>query len=74
MMFPFDHDPPHVHVFAADFRAKLAISDARVLETRGTVGPAALRRLRRWVLSHRATLSDLRTEAAGGNPISRIEE
>lgn len=33
MMFPFDHDPPHIHGFGADFRAKLAISDARVLET-----------------------------------------
>jgi hypothetical protein len=49
MMFPFDHDPPHIHVFAADFRAKLAISDARVLETRGTIGPAVMRRLRQWV-------------------------
>jgi hypothetical protein len=28
MMFPFDHDPPHVHAFGTDFRAKLAISDA----------------------------------------------
>jgi hypothetical protein len=30
MMFPFDHDPPHIYAFGADFRAKLAISDARV--------------------------------------------
>ena len=46
MLFPFDHDPPHVHAFGADFRVKLAISDARVLETRGTIGPAVMRRLR----------------------------
>jgi Domain of unknown function (DUF4160) len=46
MMFPLDHDPPHIHAFCADFRAKLAISDVRVLETRGTIAPAALRRLR----------------------------
>jgi hypothetical protein len=34
MMFPFDHDPPHIRAFGADFRAKLAISDARVLDLR----------------------------------------
>jgi hypothetical protein len=26
MMFPFDHDPPHIHAFGPDFRAKLGIS------------------------------------------------
>ena len=33
MLFPFDHDPPHIHAFGADFRVKLAIGDGRVLET-----------------------------------------
>ena len=74
MMFPFDHDPPHVHAFAADFRIKLAIGDARVLETRGTVGPAVIRRLRQWVVSHRGRLNQLWTDAQFGNPMSRIEE
>jgi hypothetical protein len=73
MMFPFDHDPPHVHAFGADFRVKLAIGDARVLETRGTVGPAQMRRLRHWVLRHRGRLGQLWTEARRGNPIGRIE-
>jgi len=74
MIFPFDHDPPHIHVFAADFQAKLAIGDGRVLETRGTIGPTILRRLRRWVLRHREQLSQLWADAVRGSPISRIEE
>jgi hypothetical protein len=74
MIFPFDHDPPHIHVFAADFRAKLAISDGRVLESRGTIGPTVMRQVRRWVLRHREQLAQLWADAARGNPISRIEE
>ncbi len=74
MMFPFDHDPPHIHAFGADFRAKLAISDARVLETRGTIAPAVMRRVRQWVLRHRGRLTQLWTDARRGDPISRIEE
>jgi hypothetical protein len=38
MLFPFDHDLPHVRAFGADFRVKLAIGDGRVLETRGKSG------------------------------------
>jgi len=74
MMFPFDPDPPHVHAFGADFRAKMAISDARVLEARGTIAPAAMRRLRQWVLRHRGRLNHLWMDARRGNPISRIED
>ena len=74
MMFPFDHDPSHIHAFGADFRVKLAISDARVLETRGTVTPAVMRRLRQWVLRHRGRLNQLWTDARRGNPIGRIDE
>jgi hypothetical protein len=74
MMFPFDHDPPHIHAFGADFRAKLTISDARVLETRGIITPAVMRRLRQWILRHRSRLNQLWTDARRGNPLSRIEE
>jgi hypothetical protein len=45
MLFPFDHDPPQIHAFGADFRVKLAIG-AGGLETRGTIGPAVMRGLR----------------------------
>jgi hypothetical protein len=72
MMFPFDHDPPHVHAFGADFRVKLAVSDARVLETRGTIGPAVLRRVRQWVLGHRVRLNQLWVDAAHGNPVGKV--
>jgi hypothetical protein len=74
MMFPFDHDPPYIHVFAADFRAKLAIGDARVLEIRGTIGPAVMRRLRSWVLRHRGRLNELWAAAARGIPIGKLED
>lgn len=74
MRFPFDHDPPHVHAFGPDFRIKLAIGDARVLETRGTVGPADMRRLRQWVLRRRTRLGQLWIDARRSNPVGRIEE
>jgi hypothetical protein len=74
LLFPFDHDPPHIHAFGADFRVKLAIGDGRVLETRGTAGPAAIRRLRPWVLRHRGQLGHLREDARRGNPIGRVED
>jgi hypothetical protein len=74
MIFPYDHNPPHVHAFAADFRLKLTIGDGRILEARGTMGPAVIRRLQRWVLEHREKLNPLWIEAARGNPISRVEE
>lgn len=45
MIFPLDHEPPHVHAFGTDFRLKLAIADAAVLEAHGTIRPATLRRL-----------------------------
>lgn len=74
MIFPFDHAPPHVHAFGADFRLKLAIADGRVIEARGTIGPAILRRLQGWVIGHRELLGQLWSDAARGNPIRKIEE
>ena len=74
MMFPLDHPPPHVHAFAPDFRLKLTITDARVLEVRGNIGPAPMRRIRSWVLSHREQLGRLWAAAAAGNPVGKIEE
>ena len=74
MIFPFDHEPPHVHAFGSDFRVKLAISDARVLETRGTIGPGVMRRLRSWVLSNRQRLGQLWAAAVRGNSIGKVEE
>jgi Domain of unknown function (DUF4160) len=32
MIFPYDHNPIHVHAFASDFRLKLTIADGRILE------------------------------------------
>jgi hypothetical protein len=66
--------PPHVHAFGADFRLKLAIPDARVLEAQGTIGPAVLRRLQGWIMSHRDQLGKIWTDASRGNPIGKIED
>lgn len=74
MIFPMDHEPPHVHAFGAAFRVKLAIADARVLEGRGTIGPAVLRRLQGWVVGHRERLGRLWIDAAVGNPIGKVED
>lgn len=32
LMYYDDHDPPHFHVRAADFRAKIAIANLSVIE------------------------------------------
>jgi len=71
MIFLMDHEPPHVHAFGPDFRVKLAIADARVLEGRGTIGPVVLRRLQGWVAGQRGRLW---IDAAIGNPIGKLEE
>lgn len=74
MIFPLDHDPPHVHAFGSDFRLKLAIADAAVLEARGTVRPAMLRRLQAWTRQHREKLGALWSDAAVGRPVGKVEE
>jgi len=35
MIFRNDHDPPHFHVFGADFSAKFAIADTTLLSSNG---------------------------------------
>ncbi|MSP87412.1 MAG: DUF4160 domain-containing protein [Alphaproteobacteria bacterium] len=74
MIFPFDHEPPHVHAFGADFRLKLAIAEASVLEVRGVIGPAMLRRLQGWMMARRAKLNELWIDAAAGRPIGKATE
>lgn len=74
MIFPFDHEPPHVHAFGADFRLKMAIADSSVLEVRGAIGPAMLRRLQSWVVARRARLTELWVEAAAGRPVGKVTE
>ena len=74
MIFPLDHNPPHVHAFGADFRLKLAIADAAVLEARGTVRPAVLRRLQSWTVEHRERLAAVWLDATAGRPIGKVEE
>jgi hypothetical protein len=74
MIFPLDHVPPHIHAFGADFRLKLAIADAAVLEARGMIRPAVLRRLQSWTTAHRDRLGALWLDAAAGRLIGKVEE
>jgi Domain of unknown function (DUF4160) len=74
MIFPFDHNPPHVHAFGPDFRVKLAIADGRVIEAQGVVGPAVMRRLQAWMTRNRERLAQLWADAARGNPLGKVEE
>ncbi len=74
MIFPLDHDPPHIHAFGADFRLKLAIADGALLEARGMVRPATLRRLQLWTAAHRDRLGVLWSDATAGRPIGKIED
>lgn len=54
LMFFEDHNPPHVHVTAADFEAQVAIASGQILE--GDV-PAKFRRAALdWIAEHKVEL------------------
>jgi hypothetical protein len=74
MMFPFDHDHRTSTLLARIFAPNWRSAMRGALETRGTIAPAVMRRLRQWVLIHRGRLSQLWTDARRGNPINRVEE
>lgn len=74
MFFYDDHDPPHFHAHGADFDAKFAISDLRVIEIRGRARPNELRALREWAARHRAELFDNWARARRMERLSKIED
>lgn len=41
-----DHNPPHFHVYAAGFAAKIDIEDLEIIT--GRVPPATLKKVRAW--------------------------
>lgn len=53
-MYFHDHNPPHVHVFAADFEGLVSIVDGGILA--GSIPPKYRRDALDWVREHRMDL------------------
>jgi len=51
-----DHEPPHFHVRAPDFRARIDLGDLSATEVSGRMRPRDLIRIRNWAVQHRAAL------------------
>ena len=54
-MFFNDHAPPHFHAMLADHVALISIRTLAVL--RGSLPPAALRKVQDWAAAHQETLA-----------------
>ncbi len=74
LIYYADHAPPHFHVRAANFRAKLAISDLRVIEVAGRMRPREINAIRAWARNHQAQLWDNWERAQRLEPLRRIED
>ncbi len=53
-MYSNDHNPPHVHVENADFRALVAIKNCRIIE--GNIDPKFRREALDWIAANIAML------------------
>ncbi len=69
-----DHDPPHFHVRAANFRAKVAIGDLSVIEVVGRMKPSEIRTIRAWARHHQAALLENWQRASQLQPVRKIED
>jgi hypothetical protein len=47
-----DHEPPHFHVRAADFVARILILDGSLIDSDGRITARETRALRSWCLRH----------------------
>ncbi|MFQ5785515.1 MAG: DUF4160 domain-containing protein [Alphaproteobacteria bacterium] len=45
-----DHNPPHFHVIAPDFAARVTIDDLAIID--GSLPPGVLRRIHRWAAAN----------------------
>jgi hypothetical protein len=69
-----DHEPPHFHLRAADFTAKVALADFSVIEVQGRMRPQVVRAIRRWAMRHTAELSENWFRARRYEKLARIED
>jgi hypothetical protein len=58
LMYLNDHDPPHVHLRAPGFRARLYLDDLKITIMSGRMTPAEAMRLRTWVVANLAPLRE----------------
>jgi hypothetical protein len=72
MIYPRDHDPPHIHAWLAEHRCKLAIWNGALLE--GHLPKAKLKQLQEWLEQHRPEVADAWNEIHSGRAYKgRIE-
>jgi hypothetical protein len=74
LIYYADHDPPHFHIRAANFRAKVALSDLSVIEVVGRMRPAEINQIRVWARQHRAALMENWQRAQRLEPLKKIED
>ncbi len=74
LIYYADHDPPHFHIRAANFRAKVAIDDLSVIEVVGRMRPAEINVVRRWARRHQRALMANWRRAQQLEPLRKIED
>lgn len=55
-MYYDDHDPPHFHMWAANFQAKVALGDLSIIQSVGRIRAADILMVRNWAHRHRVEL------------------
>jgi uncharacterized protein DUF4160 len=73
ILFWNDHDPPHFHAEARDFKARISIHDGSLIDAKGAVRPKDLRALRTWSLLHRDVLLENWYRVRSGKLPNKIE-
>jgi len=68
-----DHEPPHFHVRAADFTARILIGDGSLIDANGRVTARDMRALRAWCLRHRMALMENWERARRAQPLKKVE-
>lgn len=74
LIYYADHAPPHFHVRAANFRAKLAIADLSVIEVVGRMRPSEINAVRAWARRHQTALRENWERAQRLEPLRKIED
>jgi len=74
VLYPNDHPPPHFHVLAADFEARISIDDGTVIDCRGRMRPQTRHLLAEWTARHRSALMDNWHRVRRAEPTQRITE
>jgi hypothetical protein len=68
-----DHEPPHFHVRAADFSARVLILNGSLLDSSGRATVSDIRALREWCLRHRAPLMENWDRARRAQPLKKVK-